>query len=442
MSSENYDVLVLGAGVAGLAAARALAATGRRVALVEARDRIGGRILTEYVAHGHGGATVPVELGAEFIHGLPKDLWGLVAEAGLETVERGGSRLRHDTGGLTERESAAFDVLANLQSWLGGQASGEDYSFADYLRLARLDAEAAAQASAYVEGFNAADRNRVSVRALVRQQLAEDAIEGDRLFHVTQGYDAIPEYLARQFTSLAGTLLLGRPVRTVRWTRDSVLFEGRDARGLDFSLRARRAVITLPLGVLQAGTVRFDPDPPQLARETGRMAMGDACRMTLLFRAAIWPQAMGFLFTGDARPSTWWTAFPDPTPMLTAWTGGPAATALAAESHGPNATGAPLERALQVLSRVFDRSLPGLKTQLVSSHSHDWRADPYSRGAYSYVVAGAIDAPERLSHPISETLYFAGEHTDVSGHWGTVHAALGTGLRAAAQLIGVGGGDA
>jgi monoamine oxidase len=437
MTGATYDVLVLGAGIAGLAAARALAQAGRRVALVEARDRVGGRIHTEHAfLDGRSGSTVPVELGAEFIHGLPKDLWDLVAEAGLETLERGGSRLRQDAGGLTERGTAPFDVLEDLQAWLETQAPDQDFSFADYLRIAKIDAEAAAQASAYVEGFNAADQTRVSVRALVRQQLAEDAIDGGRLFHVTTGYDALPKYLAARFAALGGNLLLGRPVQTVRWSRESVVFQGTDRQGLEFSLAARQAVITLPLGVLQAGAVRFDPDPPRLAQQAGRLSMGDAWRMTLLFREAVWPPAMSFLFTAQTRPSTWWTPFPDATPMITAWAGGPAAGRLSAESANHDARETLLERALQILAPVFNCPVASLRALLVSAHTHDWRADPYSRGAYSYVVAGAIDAPGQLSRPIGGTLYFAGEHTDVSGHWGTVHAALGTGLRAAAQLLG------
>jgi monoamine oxidase len=66
---------------------------------------------------------------------------------------------------------------------------------------------------------------------------------------------------------------------------------------------------------------------------------------------------------------------------------------------------------------------------------HDWQADPFARGAYSYVPAGAADASLHLSYPVDGTLFFAGEHTDTSGHWGTVHAALRSGLRAAEQLL-------
>jgi monoamine oxidase len=72
---------------------------------------------------------------------------------------------------------------------------------------------------------------------------------------------------------------------------------------------------------------------------------------------------------------------------------------------------------------------------LSSWHTHDWLADPYAGGAYSYVPAGALDAPERMNQPVEDTLYFAGEHTDVTGHWGTVHAALQSGTLAAERLL-------
>jgi monoamine oxidase len=438
VSADGYEILVLGAGAAGLAAARALAERGRRVALVEARERIGGRILTDHAGGEGSGAPVAVELGAEFIHGLPKVLWDVVAEANLPTCERGGSRLHFDAHeGLAARDTAAFEVLDGMRGWLDGQPPDRDFSFAQYLEIARIDADRAAQAVAYVEGFNAAEQHRISVRALVRQQAAEDAIEGDRLFHLTGGYDALPNYLADRFAALGGQLLLGKAVARVRWSRHSVVFEGHDARGHGFTLRARQAVITLPLGVLQAGAVRFDPLPPVLAREAKRLAMGDAQRLTLRFREPFWPPATGFLFTPRARPATWWTPYPEPTPMLTGWSGGPAAlpTGDRADPADPGTPEALLERALQVLSSVFDRSAADLRAELVGCHAHDWRADPFARGAYSYVTAGALDAPAQLSRPIEDTLYLAGEHTDVSGHWGTVHAALGTGLRAAAQLI-------
>jgi monoamine oxidase len=124
---------------------------------------------------------------------------------------------------------------------------------------------------------------------------------------------------------------------------------------------------------------------------------------------------------------------PHETAMLTAWAGGPKATALWGLAKADGDAGALLEQALSTLARIF--GLADIRSRLVSWHLHDWQRDPYSRGAYSYVPAGAMDAPGQMRRPVDDTLYFAGEHTDTSGHWGTVHAALATGMAAAQQLL-------
>jgi monoamine oxidase len=94
-----------------------------------------------------------------------------------------------------------------------------------------------------------------------------------------------------------------------------------------------------------------------------------------------------------------------------------------------------LNQCLTTLAKVFELSPADLEKLLVSWHVHDWQSDEYARGAYSFVPAGALDAPERMTRPLEDALYFAGEHTDTSGHWGTVHAALATGTSAARQVL-------
>jgi monoamine oxidase len=126
---------------------------------------------------------------------------------------------------------------------------------------------------------------------------------------------------------------------------------------------------------------------------------------------------------------------PNGAPVLTGWMGGPRAAAIE-RSEGP-AAGRPalLTSCLSTLAKVFNRPRSELEGLLSSWHTHDWLADPYAGGAYSYVPAGALDAPERMNQPVEDTLYFAGEHTDVTGHWGTVHAALQSGTLAAERLL-------
>jgi monoamine oxidase len=433
----DFDIVVLGAGVAGLNAARQLAQQGARVALLEARDRVGGRIWTRRVPVPDGEAWMPVELGAEFIHGVPEESWSLVREAGLSTYELDGKTLQFLDGRLIEppSELPRVSVLEEMQHWLRRQPPGFDLSFTQYLEQVQLAESQRKAVLAYVEGFNAADSRLVGIASLSAQQAAEDAAQGDRLFHVHAGYDALPAFLLQQFERAGGTLLLGRPVRRVAWKPGDVTMLGNDAAGEAFSVHAARAVITVPLGVLHAGSVQFSPPPAAALAAAKRLAFGPVIRMTLVFQQAFWrnvdPPAMqelSFLFANDEFPRTWWTPMPDRAPMITAWVGGPRALV-------PHDSW--LDQCLTTLGRIMKLPAPHLRQTLVSSHCHNWQADEYARGAYSYVPAGALSASEQMSQPIDRTLFFAGEHTDLSSNWGTVHGALGSGTRAAEQTRAV-----
>jgi len=141
---------------------------------------------------------------------------------------------------------------------------------------------------------------------------------------------------------------------------------------------------------------------------------------------------LSFLLTRDEVLSAWWTPMPKSAPLITGWAGGPKAAALA-QRIGAAQGRALLEESLGALSRLYGVATRELHSRLISWHTHDWQADPYSRGAYSYAPAGALNASADMTRPVLDTLYFAGEHTDTTGHWGTVHGALRSGLRAAAQ---------
>jgi monoamine oxidase len=434
---SRFDVLVLGAGAAGLTSARILAEAGKRVALVEARGRVGGRIYTEHAPMANS-PDIPVELGAEFIHGLPQTTWSLLQEANLRARELDGAQLLFAGARCrSERElhGDAAGVLEQMSTWLTSQPRGADATFAEYLKLAAIDPLKGEHAALYVEGFNAADRNIIGVAALARQQRAENDIDGDRLFHVERGYDAVPVFLANRLRAAGGSILLQHRVRHIRWSRNAVAMSGTDAAGRSFGLHAERAVITLPLGVLHARTVEFEPVPQDTFSNIAKMAMGRVLRASLLFDAKFWPEDVSFLFAPEEPLSTWWTPMPNPAPLITGWTGGPKAAALAQKIEASANSGALLDESLGALSRIFGIPGPHLQAKLVSFHAHDWQADPYSRGAYSYAPAGAVDASQILAEPALGTLCFAGEHTDTTGHWGTVHGALASGRRAAEQIL-------
>ena len=457
-----YDVLVLGAGAAGLQAAATLAASGRRVAVIEARDRIGGRIFTRHL-NIPGAPALAVELGAEFIHGLPGITWDLVRRAGLATVECAGAALEFARGELRHAQDHGIDaVFADMGE---GTASrdGADETFAEHLSRAALAPADRDAVIRYVEGFNAADHRSIGTAALSRQQTAEDAVEGDRIFHIPAGYDRVPHHLLQQFTAHGGRLFLDRPVSDIAWRVGEVTFSGTDANGAAFGFHGRQAVITLPLGVLQADAVRFDPLPGGALDEARRMRMGSVVRVPLLFHSRFWREPavlarcpafaaelerLRLLLTDLAIPA-WWTAEPEAAALLTAWVGGPRSSTFdrrpvaggsnpSAESRRPAdhlPRPALIDQCLGVLARIFETSATHLDRGLSSWHFHDWDADPYARGAYSYMPVGSAFASDRMVEPVGRTLYFAGEHTTTSGHWGTVHGALLSGAAAAAKMI-------
>jgi monoamine oxidase len=420
---KTYDVLVVGAGIAGLAAARALAEAGKLVLLLEARERAGGRVWTIPAE----GSELPVELGAEFVHGRPPELWKLIEEAGLRTYELDGRQICFEDGVLTEcSRGDAFAVLEELSE------DARDLSFAEWIATKNLNEETALAATAFVEGFNAADARRIGTAALAKQQKAEDAIEGDRGFRIEDGYAALAAYLLKRFEEAGGIVCLSTLVEAVTWERGSVriaALRSADAQRMDFV--ARQCVITLPLGVLQAGRVRFDPEPVSVMQAAARLAIGSARRMTYRFRERFWQERapeMSFLFADEGMPRVWWTPSPHAVLQMTGWVGGPNALGVRSDEDFAR-TG------LRSLAKMFGIPESELHGLLIGWHTHDWPRDPLSLGAYSYAPKGALHASDAMTEPMEETLFFAGEHTDTTGHWGTVHGALRSGLRAAGQVL-------
>lgn len=436
--STTTDVLIIGAGIAGLTAARRLAEGGLQVLVLEARNRVGGRIFTEKTADG-----VLVEHGAEFIHGLSPELWSLVDETGLRVVERDGAMLDEETpgAGLANEDDEEDDHFTGTLDQLA-DLPGDDLSFADWLAHSDVPRPEQAALTGYVEGFNAADARRISTRSLGVQQKAEGAIEGDRAWHLPDGYAQLPEFLAARVQAAGAEIRLGCEVTAIRWWPGQVVVS--TLRG-DF--RAPRCLITLPLGVLQAAnasaphSIRIEPEPRPLF-ESRRLAMGQVVRFTLVFRERWWERApnfdpdllrtLSFAFTRQRMPPVWWTRHPEPEPLptLVGWSGGPRSEALRGKSEAELA-----DIACRELAAAFKLPEAEIRAALVGAHTFDWSSDPFARGAYSYVAAGALDAPAAMATPEADTLFFAGEHTDTTGHWGTVHAALGTGLRAADQIL-------
>lgn len=413
----DCDVVVVGAGVAGLSAARGLAEAELSVVLLEAASRVGGRVRTVRLA----GSDLPVETGAEFVHGRPPELLDLIEQAGLTLFEREGVFYSFEDGRLrkTEWDESAFDVLDELPD-------EGDMPFSRFLQQKRLPPKIAARVTDYVEGFNAADARVIGTAALRKQQQAEDAIEGERVFRIREGYDRVPLFLLDRFLAASGSAHLDTRVSSIEWSRGEVLV--RTESGATPEFRSRRVVVAVPLGVLKVEGIRISPLPDAAAKAIDGLAMGPATRITLVFRERFWEaaaQGLSFLFAAGEAVSVWWSASPEESATLTGWIGGPRA------ANGP-AGEALRDAAMATLGKIFGRE--GLDTLLLDWQTHDWQRDRLSLGAYSYVPVGALEASRALAQGFEDTLYFAGEHSDISGQWGTTHAALRSGMRVVQQV--------
>ena len=433
--SDRREVVVIGAGVSGMAAAHVLGAAGLHVIVLEARDRVGGRIWTLQRPE----AEFPIELGAEFIHGCPSEIWEILRGAGLDTYEVEGDRWRVEEGKLrlAGRVFWAMDEIFKRMD-----ANAPDQSFEDFLQHACRDCpdEARVWARAFVSGFHAADPARISVHSLIKG-MADDEIEGDRAFRIVPGYEMLVRHIQSQLDPQLVRICLNTPVEEVRWRKGHV--EVASAGGELFSVNV--AVVTLPLGVLKAspstpGGVKFQPEISAKMPALDKLETGAVIRITLRFHERFWENIRGeegkslakmsFLFSQDEWFPTWWTTSPRKSPLLTGWAAGARAQRLAGQGNDFI-----VDQALAALTRLLKVGRTELQSLLASAHTHDWETDPWSRGAYSYVAVGGDGAEAALAAPLEDTLFFAGEAADFSGHNGTVHGALASGRHAAQAVL-------
>jgi monoamine oxidase len=419
---DSSLIIVIGAGVAGLAAARHLTAAGRHVLILEARGRLGGRILTVRDAL----SPLPVELGAEYVHGTPEQIWRIIDSARLATLEVMGDSYHSAAGQLHKVADSQVDQFERVYE---AMRQAPEQSFAEFIANSKFDPETRAQITSYIEGFNAASKESLSTGYILE---TEEATASGRSFRMLGGYDELVRCLWHGVDSRFVDLRLNTEVRAIRWTHGSVEVE--TSRGV-FS--GEKVVITAPVGVLAAGGIRFHPEPLVLRPACEALDMGQTVRIVLRFRERFWERPgrenLSFLFSEDEIMPTWWTAFPARAALITGWSAGPKAAKLLGRSEE-----AITVEAVRALARVLGCTPSFALDRLEAAHYHDWHADPWSRGAYSFVRPGGLDVQRWLGQPVEETLYFAGEATEATGNCGTVHGAISSGARVGRALAGPG----
>jgi monoamine oxidase len=417
--TSSPEVIILGAGVAGLAAARDLTAAGARVLVLEARDRLGGRVLTHHTADG------PIELGAEFVHGAVQEILGVVEEARLplREIDRGAAR-------RTAERSAAVDSFSAMDALLAN-ASDTDESFQHLVDRVGERAEIKAQSLRLVEGYHAADPARISVQSLVKNTAADERPGADRQFRFARGYDGLVAAIFERVDKRLCDVQLNAVATAIAWRRKHVVVKTSTGR----ELTAPRLVVTVPLGVLKAGAIEFSPKLAAKESALGRLEMGDAARVSLCFGSDTWVaedrfSTTGFLLRGEPPFPAWWISRPPPFPVITGWAGGRHARTLGELGEDERVSAAVL-----ALAAAFGTDAGRLRQDLRVGLSHNWQKDPFARGAYSYAGVGGSDAGRELAAPIDATLFFAGEATQSDGQNATVHGAIASGERAAREVL-------
>lgn len=430
MQTTEADVIVVGAGAAGLAAAARLARKLKRIVVLEARDRIGGRIWVERLRGWPG----PVELGAEFVHTGNAAMAAWLRRGKLKQAPVVERHWLMEQG----RRLAVPDAWKRIDAVMRQVGPRFRGSFGEWLgrHADELTAADRVLASTFVEGFHGAPLDRMSARTLYRATFGEE--EQTRL---RAGYGELVDTLQRALPADRVKLELGAVISRVQWRRGAVIVADGKRRW-----RARAALVTVPAGVLHAregdrGAIRFSPKLPAKDQAWRALGVGHALRVVLRLRSDVWTRGFlpvelrarrgrefGFVHSDESAFPVWWSKAPQP--VLIGWTGG-----LAAERMAGWTPDQIHREARRALARVFACAESRIDRAVLDGRTHDWAGDPFTRGAYSFSVAGEEEAPKRAAAPVQNTLFFAGEATADPLELGTVHGALASGERAAEEIL-------
>lgn len=421
----NADVVIVGAGAAGLMAARELSRAGKKVIVLEARDRIGGRIypLSES-DFGYEGAG-----GAEFVHGEAPVSHSIVREIGLTLI--------NPTEWWSIRDGEAMPLVERLtphdeQLEAKLRELTEDMPVSEFLEKNFPKERFAALwdfVCKWTEGYDAADVTRASTFGLREEMLNESTW---MQMAIQEGYGPLIRHLKQGADDAGAEFYFGKVVTAVDYSGEQVSVTAAD--GVIYT--AANVLITVPLPLISQ--IAYTPAIPDKIAAVEKMGYGAVIKILLRFKTKWWTgireqlfERLFFMLSNEEVP-TWWTQYPHERPILTGWLPGPKAIEM---SKLPDAQ--ILDMALQSLSNIFKISLQELKESLTNYKIMNWPADPYAKGVYSYTTPWSEEAIKELSAPVQNKLYFAGEALTQGHDAGTVEAALSSGKETAEKILAI-----
>ncbi|MEY3297836.1 MAG: hypothetical protein RLZZ597_1096 [Cyanobacteriota bacterium] len=424
LTSSPKRIVVIGAGLAGLAAAQELQRLGHSVTVVEARDRIGGRVWTS-----HQWPDAPLDFGASWIHGTEgnpiTDLADNLQARRLVTDYDQAITYNTDGSPLSEEDEEELEQLreALFEAIAIAQDGDVDTSILKATASVREGLAPSSQAHRMINFILNSELEQEYAGSLAQLSAywydSDEGFDGDEaLFE--EGFGVIAESLAEELS-----IELGQVVQEIRWEQSPVRVITDQTEFV-----ADHVVVTLPLGVLQAQRVRFTPALPRDKQDAiAQLGMGVLNKCYLRFEEAFWPTDVDWLEYVSAKHGEWaeWVSFEHVAsqPILLGFNAADQGRQIEAWSDE-----AIVASAMETLKIIFGADIP----EPIDFQITRWATDPFALGSYSYNALGSTpDAREALAAPLGDQVFFAGEATH-SDYFGTTHGAYLSGLRAAEEI--------
>jgi monoamine oxidase len=418
-------IIVVGAGAAGLMAAYELSKRNKKVIVLEASARLGGRMYT----YQSDEFSMPVELGAEFIHGK--------VPVTLELLKQGSINYHAIKGKMFHLDRGQFKKENNYsEHWnelmIKMKELKTDMSLSDFLQTFFSDDKyknLRESVTHFAEGFDLADVSNVSTCSLYEEWSNEETIQ----YRIEGGYQQLVLYLESECKKNGCMIYNNCCVKKINWQKNEVNILTLCSR----YFKGNKIIITVPLSVLQADKndinyIELAPTIDEYLQAATNIGFGTVIKIILEFSEAFWQDEKkntGFIFTNEKIP-TWWTQLPKENAILTGWLGGTKAASL------KNATDEDLlEASLASLASAFKKPADILKNKLLAYKINNWANFPNTFGGYSYETTKTKAAKDLLNHPVEQTIFFAGEALYSGIYGGTVEAALTSGKQAAQKII-------